>query len=69
MNRSEPQRTLIRETEWSREYRLGPDTFSLESKFVKDGLEVSAAVILDNWGRWSPADAIRRRSEYLLANP
>jgi hypothetical protein len=60
------ERVLVRETEWSREYRLGPDRFSLESKFAKDGLEVSAAFIRDNWGRWSPADRLAFVNAFIL---
>ena len=60
------EKELIRETAWSREYRLGPKTFSFESKFVKDGLEVSAERVRDNWGRWSPAEQLTFANAFIL---
>ena len=60
------EKELIRETEWSREYRLGPDRFSFESKFAKDGLEVTADSIRDSWAQWSPADRLSFANAFIV---
>ena len=61
-----PQRELIRETEWSREYRVGPQSFSFESKFLKDGLEVSAAAVRDRWPGWSLPEQLDFVNAFIL---
>ena len=48
-----PFRELISETRWSREYRAGPRGLAYESKLSKEGLEVSAALIREQWAHWS----------------
>ena len=40
---------LVRETEWSREYRLGPKSILWTSKFVSDDLQVSPGTIKQRW--------------------
>ena len=60
------EKKLIRETVWSREYRAGPASISFESKFVKDGLQVAADVIRDNWPRWGPAEQISFATAFIL---
>jgi hypothetical protein len=57
---------MIRETEWSREYRIGPKSFSFESKFVKDGLEVTAATIRDRWPGWSLSEQLDFTNAFIL---
>jgi hypothetical protein len=60
------QRELIRETEWSREYRVGPQSFSFESKFLKDGLEVSATAVRDRWPEWSLPEQLDFTKAFIL---
>ena len=49
---------LISETAWSREYRVGPETFRFESKFVSDDLNVPAETVRDRWPQWGPAEQL-----------
>src|SRR5689334_19327820 len=60
------QRGLIRETEWSREYRVGPQSFSFESKILKDGMEISAAMVRDRWPVWSLLEQLDFVNAFIL---
>lgn len=57
---------LIRETEWSREYRIGTRRFRFESKFAREGLEVTALDILSRWHRWTPAEQLDFATAFIL---
>jgi hypothetical protein len=57
---------LIRESLWSREYRVGPQSFRFESKFVKEGLEVSADSVRRNWLLWGPAEQLSFATAFIL---
>jgi HEAT repeat protein len=46
------ERTLVRETEWSRLYRAGPKTMVYESKFQSGELQVSADSLRKRWPGW-----------------
>lgn len=46
-------RDLIRETEWMRVYQSGPNELRYESKFLTEGLEVSAASVRSRWEQMS----------------
>jgi hypothetical protein len=53
-----PKNPPIRESEWSRQYQVGPKNFSYESKFLSDGLEVSADDIRERWSSFSQAEQL-----------
>ena len=53
MSSGDEAKKLIEETEWMRVYRVGR-TERLESKFLKDGIEVSADSIKQRWHEWGP---------------
>ena len=61
-----PQKELIRETEWSREYRLGPQTVSFESKFASDGLELSAEELRKQWTHWTEIEPLDFANAFVL---
>jgi hypothetical protein len=44
---------LVRESEWFRVYRIGPDLFLRESKFLTDRLETSVASVQQRWPSFS----------------
>ena len=60
------EKQLIRETAWSREYRLGPEMLSFESKFVRDGLQVAAATIRASWPRWGLSEQLTFANAFIL---
>jgi len=49
---------LMEETEWMRVYRTGRKTLLYRSKFLTDGLEVSADSIKQRWHNWRPAEQL-----------
>ncbi len=52
------ERTLVRETEWSRLFRAGPKTLVWESKFLSGQLQVSAASLRERWPGWLHVEQI-----------
>lgn len=58
MKEEQARRELVRESEWSREYRIGPNTYFFESKFQADGLQIFAAVLRRKWADMSDEDRI-----------
>jgi hypothetical protein len=40
---------LVKESEWMRTYRVGPNTLYYESKFLKDHLEISVQSLVERW--------------------
>jgi hypothetical protein len=58
MPNSSGPRQLIEETEWLRVYRVGPNDLLYESKFVRDGVEISAKEIMSRWSTFTPAERI-----------
>lgn len=60
------EKQLIRETAWSREYRVGPGMTSFESKFVRDGLQVAAVTIRESWARWGLSEQLTFATAFIL---
>lgn len=65
MPTDEEEKELVEETEWMRVYRLGEKTELLESKFLKDGLEVSADSIRRRWHGWTPAEQLNFANAFI----
>ena len=57
---------LISETAWSREFRVGPETFQFESKFVNDDLNVPAETVRNRWPQWGPAEQLSFVTAFIL---
>jgi hypothetical protein len=49
---------LVRESEWSREYQVAPSVYSWESKFLTEGLKVTATSIQQRWPSLSPNERL-----------
>jgi hypothetical protein len=57
---------LISETVWAREYRVGPDSFRLESKFASDALSVPAGTVRSQWAQWNAAEQISFVTAFII---
>lgn len=55
---------LIEETEWVRVYRVPPNTLRYESKFLTDGLEISADSLQRRWKTWTPSEQLDFANAY-----
>ena len=47
---------LVKETRWSRQYEMDPQTKLYESKFADGSASISVAQLEQEWGNWSAAD-------------
>jgi hypothetical protein len=47
---------LVSETEWMRVYELAPKSFSYESRFLTDGLQISAESFASRWPTMTPTE-------------
>ena len=47
---------LVNDTEWMRVYELGPKSFSHESKFLTDRLQMSATSFASRWPTMTPTE-------------
>ena len=72
LERALTKENIVRESEWSREYRVGDKSFHIESKFMKDGLEVSAGSLKQRWpsfSRWEKLTSLKlsaRRARFSI---
>lgn len=44
---------LVKETRWSRQYEMDPQTKFFESKFADGSADISVSQLEDEWGTWS----------------
>jgi hypothetical protein len=49
---------LIKESEWTRTYSVGEKHLRYESRFLTDGLEVSARSLSERWPRLTPEERL-----------
>ncbi|SRR6266498_716835 len=54
---------LISESEWSRQYRAGPNSTFYESKFLVDGLKIDLSTLSSRWSWMKPEE----RYDFALA--
>ena len=66
MSSGDEAKELIEETEWMRVYRTGPKTLLYRSKFLTDGLEVSADSVKTRWHTWRPAEQLDFANAFIL---
>jgi hypothetical protein len=59
------EKELIEETEWMRVYRLADNAQLLESKFLTDGLQVSAASIRQRWHGWTIGEQLNFANAFI----
>jgi hypothetical protein len=56
--------TLVKETEWMRVYELGPKLLHYESKFLTEGLQLSAAIFEVKWRAMTPSEGLAFANAY-----
>jgi hypothetical protein len=54
---------LVKDTEWMRVYQTGPKSYHYESKFLTDGLQVSAPSLMTRW----PSMTAKERLDFVQA--
>jgi hypothetical protein len=60
---SHTQGNLVKDTEWMRVYQTGPKSYHYESKFLTDGLQVSAQSLVTRW----PSMTANERLDFVQA--
>ena len=65
MNAVPKGKELVQESEWFRVYRIGPDLFLRESKFLTDRLEISLASVRLRWPHLSEEERVDFASAFV----